>query len=174
MDQISFEGKTYTLRGAKWTIGFEIVCETMQKKLNKAFEMQNDINALSFEELWEKGSHYKENGDYFLAIKYFEKALEKEPDRKEIRWMLASLSSCYRSIKQPKKSITLFDCYKNKKLYISAPLLTSVGAAYMDIEDVTNAKKMADRAFAITKDDGKEIDGELNSLYARIRKALGV
>ena len=50
---------------------------------------------------------------------------------------------------------------------MSAPLYTSVAAAYCDIHDYLSAKKYADKAFAI---GGGKAAGELSSVYGRIRK----
>ncbi len=165
MDSIIYNGITYTRRTTKWTNGNEIVCETLQRKLNKAFEEHVDITSLSFDSLCDKGILYKENGDFTRAIAYFERALCMGPYRYGVRRILASLSSCYRQIHHPEKSLELWSQYENMQFLMTAPFLTSIGAAYMDNGDVFTAKKMAGRAFVL---NNYHADIELSNLYRRI------
>lgn len=165
MDRITYNGKVYTRRTTKWTDGNEIVCETMQRKLNKAFEEHVDITSLSFDSLCDKGALYKENGDYMRAIAYFERALLINPYWYGVRRILASLSSCYRLINHPEKSLALWSQYEDRSFLITPPFLTSIGAAYMDHGDVFTARRMAGRAFVL---NGYYADLELSNLYRRI------
>ena len=170
MDTIEYQGKTYERgRNGKWAYNNVYVSDVLNRTLNREFERMTDINSLSFEELWDKGALYKGSGDYVRAIRYFERALEIDPNRREIYYMLASMTSCYRSLNTPQNAIALFEKYKR---YASAPLLTSVGAAYADLEDYVNAEACAKRAYAMTMDEGKPVDGELHALFGRLNKSI--
>jgi tetratricopeptide (TPR) repeat protein len=102
------------------------------------------------------------------AIAYFERALHMSPYHYGTRRILASLSSCYRQINHPEKSLALWSQYEDKYFLITPPFLTSIGAAFMDRGDIHTAKRMAGRAFAL---NNYYADIELSNLYRRINSA---
>lgn len=80
------------------------------------------------------------------------------------------VTSCYRALKQPQKAIDFW--MKNKKVFnscLSVPLLTSLAAAYCDLNKYDLAKTCADRAYAM-QGGNKSYKTELTMVYERIRK----
>lgn len=77
------------------------------------------------------------------------------------------MTSCYRAGNEPEKAVDL--CKKAKLKYgnsiLSPELLTSVAAAYLDLNEFENGKKCCDRAYA--KSNGKASD-ELKNVYKRL------
>ena len=84
------------------------------------------------------------------------------------------LTSCYRNLGQPQKAIDFWMTHKyTYGKHLSVPLLTSLAAAYCDVEDFVKAKYCADKAYALQ--GGAQVgQTELSLVYARINKAMGV
>ncbi len=80
-----------------------------------------------------------------------------------IRIVLPILSSCYRNMKLPNSAIDLYKKYNNRA-YSSGAYLTSIAAAYCDVENFEEALKCANRAYAIG-----EHSIELSLVYKRIK-----
>lgn len=152
MDELFYNGNIYTRRrNGRWTLRNEVVPETMQRTLQREWERIQKYEEWPLEVLWEEGGRAQNAGDWHGAIRYYEEALKREPARNEIHYMLASLSSCYRKVKEPEKCIALLEHYDGRNTefdmpYISAPFLTSVSAAYMDLGNVEKARETANRA----------------------------
>ena len=86
---------------------------------------------------------------------------------------LPIIKICYRSIGQPQKAIDLW--MKDREIIkscLSVPLLTSLAAAYCDVENYVSAKKFADRAYAM-QGGGLDYKTELSLVYKRIQKETG-
>ena len=86
------------------------------------------------------------------------------------RTVFPMITSCYRSLNQPQKAIDFW--MENKYIFtscLSVPLLTSLAAAYCDLENYDLAKKCANRAYAI-QGGSKNYQTELSLVYQRIRK----
>lgn len=170
MDTLIYEGNTYTRRNDKWvdSCGF-IVYEGLQRDLNKVFAQQLDPSLLSLDDCISHGDKFKNSGSSFLALNFYEEAVEKA-DRRAMAYILPRITSCYRKSGQPQKAIDILT-YASKTFgseMITPALLTSAAAAYCDIEDYARAKKCCDRAFAIS--NGKDCD-ELSLVYNRILRA---
>lgn len=167
--ELTLEGKKYIRRGEQWTdSSYIIVPETLQRKLNKAYSESINVAHVSYEDLIKEADRFKESSSYKLAIDYYEEALKKATSS-DVRYILPRITSCYRHTGQPQKAIEV--CSEAKREYgsgfLSAPLLTSMAAAYCDMHKYVEAKKCCDRAYAIS---GGNASGELRSVYGRLRK----
>lgn len=170
MDIIEFEGKRYTRRSEKWvdSRGF-VVCESLQKDLNKEYVKNVDPANLSLKDCVDEGDKFKNSSSIGLALKFYEAAIERA-DSVTMAYILPRITSCYRKNGQPQKAIDIL-AYANKTFgqgMVTPTLLTSVAAAYCDLADFVRAKKCCDRAFAAS--NGKASD-ELSLVYGRIKKA---
>lgn len=87
----------------------------------------------------------------------------------EIKYILARVTSCYRLNNESEKAIELYLNMYNKygRKIQSVELLTSIAAAYCDLNKKVEAKKYADMTYAML--NGKATD-ELLLIYARIKK----
>lgn len=167
VDTIAYEGKKYVRRNQKWTENNVIVQEPLQKKLNRI--LANSMNPLetTAKELINNADKFKESGDYESASKQYMEAMVRS-NRNEYSSILPRLSSCYRKLGKPKKSISLMDeavsTYDNR--IINSAMLTSVAAAYCDLKQWGEAKKYANKAYAVS---GGKADVELMNVFSRIK-----
>ena len=170
MDEITFEGRIYQRRsGRTWTHNNEVVPETLQRTLNNAWANLQDWTSWTNIKLIEEAKNCKESGDMFTAIRYLETVRSRDPLGADIRGMLAIMSSCYRDdrIKQPDKCIDLYCFYQQYgKRFLTPAFLTSVGAAYLDKGNPCKARKLANRANAMSHGPA---DRSLAALYLRLR-----
>ncbi len=167
-EEVIYEGKKYKRVNGKWVDKNYMVVTHLQKVLDSLLFQQKSIEKMTTEELIAEADKYKDAGTVHLAIKYYEIALETHTVKVH-KYVLPKLTSCYRTQGQPEKAIELFEHARTQygQGLISAPLCTSIAAAYCDIHDYVSAKRFADTAFAI---DGGKASGELSSVYGRIRK----
>lgn len=168
MDQIQFEGQTYYRSGKMWADSRNIVvCDELQNELNAAFIQTLDLQKFTTWDLIRLADQCKVSASVFTAIQLYERILSSN-DPTDFKVVLPRLTSCYRIQGQPKKAIELaISASKRFGSNILEPItLTSVAAAYCDLEDWNRAKKCADRAYA--KCSGKAAP-ELRSVYERIR-----
>lgn len=172
MDEILFNGRVYQRRnGRTWTYNNEVVPETLQRTLNKAWANLQDWNSWTNSRLIAEAKQCKESGDMATAIQYLETVRSRNPEGPDIRGMLAILSSCYRDerIRQPDKCIDLYCFYQQYgNRFLTPAFLTSVGAAYLDKGDLYTARKLADHAYAMNRGTP---DRSLTALYQRLRAA---
>ena len=104
---------------------------------------------------------------YARAIDTANEGIRKFPNRLA-SYVMPMITSCYRKLHDPNGAIEIFEIYKNiYPVSLSSALLTSIAAAYCDIEDYTNAKKYADHAYAAS---GGKCSSELHAVYGRIEK----
>lgn len=171
MDIIELEGKTYTRRNEKWvdSRGY-VVCESLQKDLNREYARTVDPNDLSLKDCVAEGDKFKNSSSIGLALRFYENAIDRA-DAVTMAYILPRITSCYRKNGQPQKAIDVLAYANNMfgKQMVTATLLTSVAAAYCDLGDYARAKKCCDRAFAAS--NGKASD-ELSLVYERIKKAI--
>lgn len=84
-----------------------------------------------------------------------------------IKKILPILSSCYRCINAPEKSIELIEKYDNE--HFTPAFLTSIAAAYCDLNNYSKAKKYANMAYSM-QGGGQGYNNELSLVYKRIDK----
>jgi len=143
LDYTEFQGrKYYQCRDGRWAdySNNKIVEADLQDELNK-----NDLIQESPESLYKEAKRLKENKNYELAIKKYERLLSFETFVTGI--MISELSSCYRKVNRPHKSIELYECYlkKNNSKYISDALHVSAAGAYRDLNFYDEAYACLDR-----------------------------
>lgn len=85
---------------------------------------------------------------------------------------LSIITSCYRGIGQPEKAIEYWKAKRDQYVgCLNVPLLTSISAAYCDLNDYVSARKYANMAYYI-QDGGVGYKNELALVYRRINKNL--
>ena len=170
MDKLILEGKTYIRQSGKWVDSRNMVVhEGLQRDLNKEFVKQIQLDSLSIEECLAQGDAFKNSGSSALALKFYEKAADKA-DRQTMSYILPRMTSCYRQTGQAQKAIDILTkaTHQFGRGMVTPALLTSVAAAYCDLEDYARAKKCCDRAYA----SGGKGSAELSLVYDRIHKAM--
>lgn len=167
--KVVYNGKEYTKYGNKWVDSRCCVApDSVQRELNNQLFSEIDLDSLSANELVSAGDSYKESNTHNLAIKCYEKALEKCNDR-TVRYILPKLTSCLRKQGKATEVILIFTKMKAKwgNKMLSPAALTSIAAAYCDISEYDKAKKCCNRAYAMSQGNSS---GELKAVYGRIKK----
>ncbi len=168
IEELDYNNKKYIRVNGKWVDPKTyMTVPYLQSTLDNLWSLQNPKENLPIEKLVVEADRLKEAGNYGLASKYYETALKNSSV--DHRYVLPRLTSCYRLQGLPGKAIEYYKytsaLYGNR--IQSAPLFTSIAAAYCDIQDYESAKRFADRAFAFSKGTAS---GELAAVYGRIRK----
>lgn len=167
---IEFEGKTYTRHNNQYWVDEQqqVVPLSVQEALDKRLAMQIPIEKYPSHKLVSLADDFKKNESYSIAAKYYKEALKKAT-RSERFYIFPRLTSCYRAMGAATEVVKLMTSIKkNYGLEAITPvLMTSVAAAYCDLEEYDNAKKCADRAYVMMQGN---ISPELQKVYARIRK----
>ena len=172
MDTLEYNGEVYTRRNAKWVDGRNLVVyENLQKSLNHLYLEKLDYSMYTVNELVAEGDKFKESTSYTSAIKFYEKALQ-DCDEVTHKYILPRITSCYRKNNMPRKVIDLFAETKRKygTDFITPVLLTSVAAAYCDLQEYENALRCCKWAY---KTFG-EFSPSLSNVWARIKKESGL
>ena len=169
MESLEYKGKMYSRYTNKWVDKNNMVVHlSLQHELNTIYANSLDLSGMSSQELVTEGDKYKEDESYLLAIRFYEQALEI-CDNKTFKYILPRISSCYRKSNNPQKAIDLFA--ETKRLFgvemLTPVLLTTAAAAYCDLNEIDNAKKCANRAYALCNGNCSQ---ELISVFARIKK----
>ena len=138
-------------------------------QLNYETNEQINYDIMNYREIIHLADGYKKSQSFTMAIKAYEKAIEKTGEVKEIKYILPRITSCYRKDNRPDDAIALYTkiCSEYGYDILDSVLLTSVSAAYIDIGEYVKAKKCADRAYAMSQGN---ISDELKSVYARLKK----
>ncbi len=170
VERMTYEGREYRFNEHtyKWIYDSIAAEHGLAVTLNGLAESVILSHDPGFEDLWEFGYIFRQMGDHWRSIKFYEWAIAGDPYRKEIRWMLPGLSSAYRKVNMPEKAVMLKERFP---MHLSghAVLFTSQAAAYSDMGDLKNAKRCAARAYAIYKERGAVIPEELHAVYRRIK-----
>lgn len=172
MDKIEYQGIVYRRTNSKWVDDRNlIVHEALQNKLNHLFIENLDCSEYSAEELIKEGDKFKESSSYSIAISFYEKAI-LNCDEKTLYFVLPRITSCYRKCNMPRRVIELFSDTKKKygTDFITPVLLTSVAAAYCDLEEYNNALKCC--KWAYRRFGG--FNPNLSNVWARIKKESGL
>ncbi len=172
VETIEYEGNRYSRRDGKWVDSRgTIVCENLQKDLNRKFAENIDPKELPLAQCIAEGDNFKNSTSIGLALKFYEAAVAKA-DRATLSYILPRITSCYRKNGQAQKAIDVLTYASNHfgKDMVTPALLTSAAAAYCDLKDYKRARKCCDRAYAASS--GRDED-ELSLVYKRIRKESG-
>ena len=166
MQKIEFQGETYYYYNNKFVdTTFIEVNKTLQNQLFEQVFLKTDYKNYNKDELLEFIFKAKENEKYSLTKDACLFGIDNFENHSDfIKVVLPVLTSCYRKLNQPEKAIEIAGVYEHYKEYRSSALFTSVGAAYCDMQDLDQATKYADMAYAINEGFGTEI----SALYERI------
>ena len=164
-----YEGKKYIRYDNYWVNEhYEIAPLIVQTELDKQYANSLSLDSFSVDELIALADEFKKNESYHLAIKHYKEAIMRA-DIEQCRFIYPRLTSCYRKIGRAQDAVQLMTYIKNKfGLHMITPvLLTSVAAAYCDLHEYENARKCANRAYAIL---GGKSDPALINVFRRINK----
>lgn len=108
-----------------------------------------------------------------LCTDVIQEELEKEHSYSFIRAILPIYTSSLRELKKSKEAISFWNDNENYYYaYESSALYTSLASAYCDIKDYVNARKFANRAYAMSG-GGSGHKNELSLVYMRIKREAG-
>ena len=169
-EEIEYEGKIYYRRKGIWYDS--TYCEVLthlQEKLNEAYNETMNYEEMNYYSIIKIADDFKKSNSFSMAIKTYEKALDKTNKVENIKYILQRITSCYRKNKQAHKAIELYTkiCKEYGYGILNEVLLTSIAAAYCDLGEYENAKKCANKAYAITNGKCSE---ELKLVYQRMEK----
>lgn len=169
MEAYYLEDEKYYYKDGKWlTSSMTSAPLRLVSKLNKLLVKDVDFSTKSMEELFTiiDGARAAENNS--LAAQALEAAIRKASPA-ELRKLLPRLTSNYRKSGRSQTAIDLAESYIEEygRQVESNALYTSLAAAYCDVEDFEIARKLANKARALSA--GKS-SPELISVYARIKK----
>ena len=175
MEKITYNNETfYYNKGKVFDESFLVVPSEKASEVLASYYASIDYSNFDEQEMIDFVAEIKNSEQYHtclnIAFAGFEKY--KGSDYYACK-VFPIISSCYRSIGQPQKAIDFW--MQNKSIYANAltvPLLTSLGAAYLDVRDYKLAKMCADKAYAM-QGGGKGFKTELSLLYARLAKETG-
>ena len=134
--------------------------------------LQENIGDFSNDDLEKFLMGFKDQGLISQALQISDVLYERymnTDDMYKIRWLLPVTTSLLRMSHAPQRAIDLYTSQTEKfgNAAISPQLLTSIGAAYCDIFDYANAKRLCDWAY---KWGGPSY--ELDRVYDRIKAAM--
>ena len=171
-EEILYEGNIYYKRKGKWyDVSYCEVLTHLQEKLNRAYDETIDYDNMNYFNIIKIADGFKKSNSFVMAIKTYEKALDKTKKIENIKYILPRITSCYRKNKQAHKAIELYTkiCKEYGYEILNEVLLTSIAAAYCDLGEFENAKKCANKAYAITNGNCSD---ELKLVYQRIEKNI--
>ena len=165
---VTYEGKTYTRVKGRWVDERYMTVSHLQKTLDDILFAQSNTEDLSLTELMQEADRFKDAGSFYFAARYYETVLQT-PNAEICRYIYPRLSSCYRAMHQPEKAVALYEEARKQygEIVMSKALCTSAAAAYCDLKDYETARRLADKAYALS---GGNAIGELAAVYGRIRK----
>lgn len=169
-EKIEYKNRIYHKRNGMWYD--ERYCEVptgLQSELNSAYNKSINYENLNYSTIIKIADDYKRSGSFIMAIRTYEKAIEKTEKVDEIKYILPRITSCYRKNNQAHKAVELYGkiCEKYGYEILNEVLLTSIAAAYCDLGQFENARKCANKAYAINNGKSSE---ELRLVYKRIEK----
>ena len=172
MKKIDFEDQTYYLnKGVLYDSSFIEVPKNISEKILPTYYQEIDYKNFDEEALI---SYIKDTKTCLLYQRCLEAStwgLTKFYNSFDFyKFVFPVITSCHRYMGNPQKAISFWET--NKHFYptcSSVPLLTSLAAAYCDINDYVSAKKYANRAYAI-QGGTKNYQTELSLVYQRIKK----
>ena len=172
MKKVEYDGETYIYNNGKWlTSNYATAPLSIAGKLNAKLLSEENFEEKSVAELVEIIDNSRNDDNILLAAKLLEIAMDKGT-LEEVRHLLPRLTSNYRKQGNSRKAIDTAKEYidHHGKDIITAPLLTSVAAAYCDEEDYERARAFANRAYAMSGGNGSP---ELMGVYGRIKQLSG-
>ncbi len=167
LKELFYKGEYYTYDGHQWVsyCGY-VPKETYQKKLSQLYQDRYAFYRFSAKELISFAKKQDTVGlGLGTAIRTLEIAVLKASDR-EAKYFLPTLCSLYRKAEMSNAAISLYYYVIEKygSNVESAPLLTSVSAAFMDVGNISVAERLKGRAFLL---NGGTESSELSAFNQR-------
>lgn len=147
---------------------YEVAPLVLQDILDREFSATIDLSRYTVRELVRLADDFKGNESYHLAAKHYQEALS-HASIEECRYIYPRVTSCLRRIGKAREAVRLLTFIKEKfgLSMITPVLLTSVAAAYCDLNEYDNALNCAKRAYAMLNGNASE---ELRLVFKRIQK----
>ncbi len=172
MEKIEYNGDTfYYAKGKLYDSSFiEVPSNVSYPILTKRFE-NIDCTNYGEDEFLELLREVKNAGAYQKCIDLILDVgfVRFQKSKSFLSVMFPMVTSCYRSMHKPEKAIEFWQENKDKYAMASVSFLTSLAAAYCDIEDYDQAKHFADQAYSL-QGGYQGYMTELSLVYERIRK----
>ena len=172
--KVTLNDEDYFLIKGKWYDAHYLeVPVNVALALTEQILNDTSINGYSNEQLEKFVMGFKDQG---LTGKALEIAAilydryESANDTSKLRWLMPVETSILRMSRTPQKAIEFYNAQIAKfgNTVNSPQLLTSVAAAYCDVGDYDNAKRLCDRAYG-----WGGASYELSMVYGRIKKETG-
>ena len=172
MVTMEYEGRTYRRYNGNWIDSSCMIAPlVVQEALDKRYAQSLSSEKKSVKELVDLANEFRRNQSYRLAEKHYREALSHPNlELSDRKYIIPRLTSCLRCLEKPREAIDLY--LETKRKYgnqmITDGLLTSAAAAYCDINQFDEAKKLANQALAML--NGKA-SSELIAVFKRIKRA---
>ncbi|MBR1925483.1 MAG: hypothetical protein IJ837_01345 [Clostridia bacterium] len=175
MEKIEFEGEIYYfLNNTFVDQTFCRVSDELSKKLANNYFKKDDYLALNKDELLEYVKKMKEAEQFSACRDACLYGLKNyENDEEFIKKILPIITSVYRALKQPSLAISVAQNYTDLYKCDSAPLWTSVSAAFCDVGDYNSCLKFIKLAIKKQRQT-KTPSPELAEVLKRVAKSLNM
>lgn len=175
MKELTYNGKRYFRTGVKWTDASGMVAPVaVQSALNRMAVEEIPLDDLTFDEAVKEGDALKASESYSLALRFYEHAMKVAECYEQVSPLLPRITSAYRKLHRPEKVIEIFT--EVSRTYgarvTNTALLTSAGAAYLDLGKPEEALRCCRRAYAILKSRKAPPSGELSGVFGRAMHML--
>lgn len=172
MTKFEFENETYYINGeAVYDSHFIEVSADVAAKVIGAYFDTIDYKNMSEDELVDFVRYAYKLKAHYLCDRAFKYGFEKFGKYDFARRLASTMTSVYRNLGQPKKAIEFASDYLSDDDFYSIPLLTSLAAAYCDINEPLTARKYCDQAYSLQGGRVGYIN-ELSLVYKRIEAML--
>lgn len=172
MITISFENNIYYYeKGKLYDNSFLEVPQNVSTQILSNYYEKIDYTKLNENELLTFIKEVKEAEQYARCLNLISFGAEKFSNSSNyLKTVFPIATSCWRLSGNPQKAIDFWMSKKDKFQYLlSVPLLTSLAAAYCDIEDYQKALYCINKAYNM-QGGGKGYKNETSLVYLRIRK----
>ena len=172
MTKFEFEDETYYINGESvYDSHFIAVSADVAVKVIGAYFETIDYKNMSENELVDFVRNIYKLKTYYLCDRVFKYGFGKFGKYDFGRKLASTMTSVYRNVGQPEKAIEFAKDYLGEDDFYSIPLLTSLAAAYCDINEPLTAKKYCDEAYSL-QGGGVGYINELSLVYKRIEAML--
>ena len=172
MTKFEFEDETYYINGESvYDSHFIAVSADVAVRVIGAYFETIDYKNMLEDELVDFVRYIYKLKAYHLCDRVFKYGFEKFGKYDFARRLASTMTSVYRNIGQPKKAIEFAKDYIDEDDFYSIPLLTSLAAAYCDIDEPLTARKYCDQAYSL-QGGGVGYINELSLVYKRIEAML--
>lgn len=172
MTKFEFEDETYYINGESvYDSHFIAISADVAVRVIGAYFETIDYKNMSEDELVDFVRYIYKLKAYYLCDRVFKYGFEKFGKYDFARRLASTMTSVYRNVGQPKKAIEFAKDYLGEDDFYSIPLLTSLAAAYCDINEPLTAKKYCDEAYSL-QGGGVGYMNELSLVYKRIEAML--